>query len=44
MLSATLWVDAASTKAGDFPTIQAAVNAANNGDTIKVAPACTRNP
>ena len=38
MLAATLWVDAASTKAGDFHTIQAAVNAANNGDTIKVAP------
>jgi parallel beta-helix repeat protein len=38
MLAATLWVDAASTKAADFHTIQAAVNAANTGDTIKVAP------
>ena len=31
-------MNAASTKAGDFHTIQAAVNAASNGDTIKVAP------
>jgi parallel beta-helix repeat protein len=38
MLAATLWVDAASTKAADFHTIQAAVDAANPGDTIKVAP------
>ena len=38
MLAATLWVDAASTKPADFHTIQAAVNAASNGDTIKVAP------
>jgi len=38
MLSATLWVDPASTHAGDFHTIQSAVNAATPGDTIKVAP------
>ena len=38
MLSATLWVDAASTHAGDYHTIQAAVNVAQSGDTIKVAP------
>lgn len=38
MLSATLWVDPASTHASDFHTIQAAVNAAVAGDTIKVAP------
>ena len=37
-MAATLWVDAASTKPADFHTIQAAVNAASAGDTIKVAP------
>jgi parallel beta-helix repeat protein len=36
LLSATLWVDHASHSA--FQTIQAAVNAAQPGDTIKVAP------
>jgi parallel beta-helix repeat protein len=38
LLAATLWVDPASTAPGDFHTIQAAVNAATSGDTIKVAP------
>ena len=40
MLSATLWVDnnPADTNPHDFSTIQAAVNAAHVGDTIKVAP------
>jgi parallel beta-helix repeat protein len=39
LLAATLWVDPASNHPGDFHTIQAAVNAATAGDTIKVAPA-----
>jgi parallel beta-helix repeat protein len=39
LLSATLFVDPASTKPSVFHTIQAAVNAASSGSTIKVAPA-----
>ena len=38
MLTATLSVDAASTNPGVYHTIQAAVNAAPSGATIKVAP------
>lgn len=38
LLAATLFVDPASNHPGDFHTIQAAVNAAASGDTIKVAP------
>ena len=38
LLSATVWVDPASTKPADFHTIQSAVNAAVSGETIKVAP------
>jgi parallel beta-helix repeat protein len=39
LLAATLLVDPASTKPAVFHTIQAAVNAAPSGSTIKVAPA-----
>ena len=39
LLAATLFVDPASTKPSVYHTIQAAVNAAPSGSTIKVAPA-----